>query len=776
MAEIQGQEATTVSQMQAEALWRKALAQHEGGKLHEAAVAYSGFLAIWPDHVGALCNLGMLNCKLGAADAALPLLEEATRLAPEIAETHANLGQALKQLGRFDAALESYQRAASLQATNPWNHFNLAVVLQQVGQRDEALASYQQAIRLAPNNSRAHNNLGKLQWEMGQTDAAIDSYRNAQKLSPGYFEAHFNLGKALSVKGATEEAASALNTAATMQPDDSRAFNDVGVELLKLGRPMAAVAAFERLIERNGDSWEAYCNLGNALGRVGEHAKAVTRFEHALKLRPDSPEVLCNMGVALKSLRRYEEAVTCLLKAVDLKPDFKDAQNNLGLALKDVGRVEEALACFSRLMEMYPDYHEAHSNLLFTLNLLPEHSPEMMLQQASLFGERVTASAVPYQSWNVKLQPEKRLRVGLVSGDLRNHPVGFFLEGILAMLDASELELFAYASHHSVDELTLRLKPYFSEWKMVMGMSDEALARQIHSDGIDILIDLAGHTGYNRLSMFAWKPAPVQMSWLGYLATSGVRSIDYVLADPMALPSNEDVHFSEIPWWMPEIYLCFSAPNLSIEPGQLPATSSGHLTFGSFNNLTKLNGDVLACWARILHAVPDSVLYLKTKALSENAIREGLIYRFVELGIAPSRLRMEGHLDSREAHFNAYHQVDIALDPFPYPGITTTVESLWMGVPVLTQRGDRFIAHQGETILHNAGLSDWIARDQDEYVAKAVAFAGDLAALSQLRGVLREQLLASPVCDAPRFARHFEQALRGMWRQWCTSNNSASSM
>lgn len=759
-------------QAQAESFWRQAIAHHEAGQLREAAVAYRGFLAIWPEHVGALCNLGMLSCRMGAAEQALPILQQATRLAPDLVEAHANMGQALKQLGRMEEALASYRQAASLQDDNPWCHFNLAVVLHQLGRRDEALASYQDALRFGANLSPVHNNLGKLLREMGKPEAAIESYRRACELSPGYVEAQFNLGQALAEAGRTDEAASVLADASDLRPAEPRLCNELGSELLRLGRPKAAVAAFQRLAELKPDSWEAHCNLGSAFGRLGDQAEAVASFERALQLRPDSAEVLCNHGVSLKNLGRHGEAIASLRRAVELNPAFVDAANNLGLILKDVGLLEEALACFRRVLELRPDHHEAHSNLLFTLNLLPGHAPADMLEQARAYGTRVAAGVEPYQTWKVQALPDKCLRVGLVSGDLRGHPVGFFLEGVLSALDPTRLELYAYATHHVEDGLTQRIRPRFAQWRMVMGMSDAALVRCIHDDGIDILIDLAGHTGYNRLPTFALKPAPVQATWLGYLATTGLEAMDYVLADPLALPPGEEDQFVETPWRLPETYISLSPPDLMIEPGPTPALTQGHVTFGCFNNLTKMNDQVVACWARLLQAVPDSQLYLKSKPLAAADIREDVVQRFARHGIEAGRLLLEGQYDSREAHFRAHHRVDIALDPFPYPGITTTVEALWMGVPVLSMRGDRFMSHQGETILASAGLTDWVALDEEDYVAKAKAFAGDVAALAELHGQLRGKLLGSPVCDVPRFAGHFESALRGMWQHWCLDENS----
>lgn len=263
------------------------------------------------------------------------------------------------------------------------------------------------------------------------------------------------------------------------------------------------------------------------------------------------------------------------------------------------------------------------------------------------------------------------------------------------------------------------------------------------------------------------KAAPVQAAWLGYLGTTGLQAMDYILADSWALPSAEEDQFTEAIWRLPETYICFSPPDLPVAAGTLPALDKGYVTFGCFNNLNKITEGVVACWSRILQVVPDARLYLKTRNLGASEMRERLAANFARFGIAAERLILDGQFASHEEHFRAYQQVDVALDPFPYPGITTTVEALWMGVPVLSLAGQRFISHQGETILRNVGLPQWIAGDADDYVAKAAAFAGDVDALAALRQGLREQLLASPLCDAPRFARNFENALRGMWRKWC---------
>jgi predicted O-linked N-acetylglucosamine transferase (SPINDLY family) len=337
------------------------------------------------------------------------------------------------------------------------------------------------------------------------------------------------------------------------------------------------------------------------------------------------------------------------------------------------------------------------------------------------------------------------------------------------------LEVFAYETSQRKDALNERLRRVAHQWRdaSFAKLNDEALANLIRADGIDILIDLAGHTAKNRLPAFAWKPAPVQVSWLGYFATTGLDSIDYILADRWVLPAEEEAYFVEKPWRLPDAYYCFSPPDEAVEVAPLPTGQTGMVTFGCFNNPNKLNIEVIALWARVLNAVADSQLFLKYKGYEGITLNRQISEQFARFGIAPERLRFEGR-SPRDEYLAAYHHVDIALDPFPYSGGTTSIEGLWMGVPVLSMRGQRFISHQGETILHNAGLPEWIASDEDDYVAKATAFAGDANALAKMRAGLRERLLSSPLCDAPRFARNFEDAMRGMWQKWCGQQQSAA--
>jgi protein O-GlcNAc transferase len=349
--------------------------------------------------------------------------------------------------------------------------------------------------------------------------------------------------------------------------------------------------------------------------------------------------------------------------------------------------------------------------------------------------------------------------------------VGFFLESVLAQLDYTRIELIAYPTYQKEDDLTARIRPHFSAWKPLYDLSDEAAARLIHADGVHVLLDLSGHTAKNRLPVFAWKPAPVQAMWLGYFATTGVAEMDYILGDKWILPDGEEHHFVEKGWRLSGPLHCLTPPCEDIKVNELPALRNQSITFGTLNNPAKMNDKVVACWARILNAIPRSRLYLNAGNFRDNILRKTVIERYAAHGIAENRLILEA-TTGRIAALNSYHRIDIALDPFPYPGGTTSYEALWMGVPVLTMLGSNYISHLGESIMHNAGLPDWIAANEEDYIAKAVAFSASLANLAKLRSSLRARVLVSPLFDSVLFASSFEMALWGMWHARTQNNPS----
>jgi predicted O-linked N-acetylglucosamine transferase (SPINDLY family) len=701
---------------------------------------------------------------------ALPAFQKVAELMPKDAEAHYNLGVVLKSSGRLDAAAASNRRAVELKPDYAEAHSNLGNVLKDLGQLDAAVKCYRRALQLKPDSADAHNNLGTALKELGQLDDAVASYRRAVALKPDFVLAHYNHGNALKELGQIDDAVASYRRAVALKPDFAEAYINLGAALKDIGEYEGALEVCRRVVSLRPDSAEAHSNLGAALKDLGQLDNAVTSYRRALEIKPDYAEAHYNLGNILKDHGQYEGAAESFRQALHFKPDFADAYSNLGTVLNDIGQYEAALEDFRRALELDPDSAETQSSLLFAINYSAKHTPAYYLEEARKFGRMVDQKVTSrYSTWLCTEQPE-RLRVGLVSGDLRKHSVGYFLEGLLAHIDPARIELIAYPTYHEQDELTARIRPYFSAWQPLLGKSDEAAARLIHADGVHVLLDLAGHTGHNRLPVFAWKPAPVQVTWLGLPATTGVAEMDYVLGDPYALPPEFESHFTEAVWRMPDSCLCLAVPASPVKVVPLPALAAGYVTFASFNNLSKMTDAVVAVWARILKSVPNSRLLLKTKQLSDPGVCESTRQRFAACGIAPDRLVLSGTLASRDDHLAAYNKVDIALDTFPYPGVTTSVEALWMGVPVLSLRGDRFMSRTAESIANNAGLPGWVAADEDDYVAKAVAFASDLGRLTALRAGLRQQVLASPLFDAQRFARDFEDALWGMWQALTQSN------
>ena len=571
--------------------------------------------------------------------------------------------------------------------------------------------------------------LGATMLELGRRDDAVQAWRNAARLA-----------------------------------GDAESYNNLALALQEAGESEQAEAAYREALRRRPDLAAAHANLGRLYQATGRLAEAETSLRQATRLAPRLAEAHNTLAVVLKDSGRLVEAEASCRAAIASRPDYVEAHACLGAVLTAVGRLDEGEASFRRALQLRPEYLEARSALLYVHHYRADRPVADDLEEARQYGRLAAQQAkARFGSWNVPPMPD-RLRIGLVSGDLREHPVGHFLEGLLARFDRSRLEIFAYPTHRAGDATTARIRSHCDRWSPLAGVDDGSAARLIHADGIHVLFDLAGHSARGRLPLFAHRPAPVQVSWLGYFATTGVAEIDYLLADPVGVPSRHRHHFTERVWYLPDTRLCFTPPAAQAKVAPLPALSRGFVTFGSFQNLTKVNDAVLSLWSRVLAAMPTSRLRLQSRQLADAAVRQQLAARLHAQGIAADRVSMHGPL-SRDEYLAAHRDVDLILDTFPFPGGTTTCEALWMGVPTLTLAGDRLIARQGASLLAAAGLHDWIAESPDDYVDKAVALAADAASLATLRSQLRGRVLASPLFDAPRFARHFEDAVRGMWQE-----------
>jgi predicted O-linked N-acetylglucosamine transferase (SPINDLY family) len=636
-----------------------------------------------------------------------------------------------------------------------------AVEHHHAGRLDEAERLYRQILTMHPQHADGLHLLGIVALQSGRLDLAIETIGQAITSNGAVAQYHCTLGSAFGEVGRLGEAVACFGRAIALKQDLPEAHNNLGTALARLGRMDRAAAAFRNAIHHKPDYPDALNNLGNALRELGRLEEATACCRRALVLRPDYAEAYFNLGNALRDQGRLDDAAACFREVIARQPDHPDAHNNLGNVLKEQGFPERAVAHYARAVALRPDYFLAHSNLLFCQNYLPDQAPDALCNMARRFGALVTSRVSrAFTGW-AEHRSGQPLRVGLVSSDLRQHPVGYFLQALLRAADPTRVVFLAFPSHPGEDDLTARIKPCFVEWKPIHALDDAAAAGLIHASGVQVLIDLSGHTAHNRLPVFGWRPAPVQATWLGYFATTGVAEIDYLIGDPHVAPPQESGHFTETIWRLPEIYLCFTPPEPPVEVSALPARANRSVTFGCFSHAAKINDPVVAVWARVLLAVPGSRLLLKARQHTD------VHARFAAYGVTADRVLIEPP-SPRTDYLRAYHRIDIVLDTFPYPGGTTSFEALWMGVPVLTMRGNRFLAHAGETIACNAGLPDWIAADASDYVAKAVHFASGLDHLAALRMRLRAQVLASPLFDAARFARNFEDAMEGMWARHAT--------
>lgn len=697
---------------------------------------------------------------------AIALYREASQLAPDSVDVVNMLGNALFDAGRFDQAIEAYRRALELDAEFAAGHFNLGNALCGADRREEAVTAYRQALELRPSSTAILFNLGNTLYDLGQLGEAEACYRQALSIRRKFPEANFNLGNVLFDSGRFTAAVQCYRAALKTDPGFLPAISNLGRVYLGMGRLRDAERMYREAIKMAPDRANEYFNLANVLYRQDNRDAALACYERAVELDPDHAEALYDLGNVYHDRGRLEDALSCYDGAAEIRPDFGAALNNRASVLREQGRLDEALAAFRQAVEVAARTPAVHSNLLLAMAYSPSVSGERLREEASSWATRHAAKLPRLPTPENSRDPARCLRVAYLSADLRQHPVGSFLESVLASHDRSQVEVYCYATCPARDELTKRLQSLADSWTKVTGETDEALAQRIRDDHIDILVDLSGHTADHRLLVLARRPAPIQATWLGYPATTGVCEVDYIIADPYVIPPGDERFYVERPVRLPGSYVCFKPPEHSPPVAPSPARSCGAITFGCCNNNAKITPDVIRLWAQILNAVPGSRLLLKSPAFASPAVAERYRSLFSQEGVDSGRLRIAGY-SMREEVLAAYNEVDIALDPFPYNGGMTTLEALWMSVPVVALRGDRFAARVGDSLLSNAGLSELVANSPEDYVKKAVELAINDDRLDQLRGTLRRQLAESPLCDADRFTRHLEEAYREMWSTWC---------
>jgi protein O-GlcNAc transferase len=612
----------------------------------------------------------------------------------------------------------------------PPHSIETALQFHQAGRLPEAEAIYRQILAQNPNHADALHRLGLIAFQLGQNDTAIDLIAKAIASQPNDAAYHLNLASALQRRGDLD----------------------------------AAVASFSKAIQIRPDLVEAHHNLGRALRQQGKLDPAAAALRRAIQLNPNLAEIHNTLGLVLRQQGKLSDAVTEYDKALKIEPDFADALNNLGNILREQAKLDDAIACYDRALAFKPDHTFIHSNKIYTLHDHPAYDAAAILRAHRQWNDRHAKHLRQDSAGHPNdPSPQRRLRIGYVSPDFRNHPVGRFLLPLFGNHDHEVVEIFCYSDAPASDAVTERLRSRADVWRATSALSHDQLATQIREDRIDILVDLTMHMAHNRLLAFARKPAPVQVTYLAYCSTTGLDAMDYRLTDPYLDPLGQvDQNYSEKSIRLPKTYWCyepFAAPPQSAPP----SIASGHITFACLNNFCKVTAPTLTAWRQILKAVPRSRLILHAK---EGDHQQHLRDDFANDGIDPQRLIFVGYKPV-EQYLQSYNEIDIALDPFPCAGGTTTCDALWMGVPVVTLAGQTAVGRSGLSILSNIGLPELVATNTDQYIKIAADLAKDQDRLKTFRSEIRHCMTSSPLMDAMQFAKDIEDAYRQMWRRWC---------
>jgi protein O-GlcNAc transferase len=744
-----------------------ALQHHQAGRLAAAEKIYRQVLIHEPGHAYARHLLGVIAAQVGRSDAAVELIQSAIAANPAVADFHYNLGNALRDKGLFEEAIAAYRQALQLRPDMAEATNNLGNALSETGRLDEAIVAFHQALRLRPDLAEAHNNLGNALRKKGQLDQAIAAYRQAIRVKPDFADAYNNLGVALRDREQLDEGITAYRQALRLKPDFAGAYGNLGVALRDKGLLDEAIAACRDALRIKPEYAVGHSNLGHALRDKGLPDEAIAAYRQALRLMPDNAEVHHNLGNALRDKGLPDEAIAAFRDAVRLKPDFAVAHKSLGNILKDLGQMEQAIASYQRAMNLSPDDAGIHSNMVYALGFDPNYTSAAILQEAArwddLHGKPLRSSIKPQTN---DRDPNRRLHIGYVSPDFRSHCLSLFMVPLFSSHHRERFEFYGYSSAIRPDAVTQRIQQHFDVWRSVFDRSDSQLADIIRADGIDILVDLTMHMPRGRPLLFARKPAPIQVAWLAYPGTTGLSAIDYRLTDPyLDPPGQNDSDYSEISVRLPDTFWCYDP--LCGEPAvnRMPAFDNGHVTFGCLNNYCKVNEQVLALWAKVLAELRDSQLLILTP---EGHARQCTLDTLASFNIDRRRIQFVP-FRPRLQYLQTYHRIDIGLDTFPYNGHTTSLDSYWMGVPVVTLMGQTVVGRAGWCHLSNLGLQELAAQTSEQFIEIAIKLAKDLPRLSQLRSTLRERLQKSPLMDAPRFAQNMEAAYRHMWKSWCGS-------
>lgn len=744
---------------------------------------------------------------------------EAVKLDPQNACALTHCGILYKDEGRLVEAAEMYQKALKADPSYKLAAECLAIVLTDLGtslklagNTEEGIQKYYEAIKIDPHYAPAYYNLGVVYSEMMQYDTALNCYEKAAIERPMYAEAYCNMGVIYKNRGDLESAIACYERCLTVSPNFEIAKNNMAIALTDLGTKVKlegdinqGVAYYKKALYYNWHYADAMYNLGVAYGEMLKFDMAIVFYELAFHFNPHCAEACNNLGVIYKDRDNLDKAVECYQLALSIKPNFSqslnnlgvvytvqgkmdaaasmiekaivanptyaEAYNNLGVLYRDAGNISLAVEAYEQCLKIDPDSRNAGQNRLLAMNYINDGTDDKLYEAHRDWGRRFMKLFPQYTSWDNDKDPERPLVIGYVSPDYFTHSVSYFVEAPLIYHDYTTYKVVVYSAVVKADAKTNRFRDRVLKnggtWRDIYGIDEKKVASMVRDDKVDILVELTGHTANNKLGMMACRPAPVQVTWIGYPNTTGLPTIDYRITDGLADPSDTKQKHVEELVRLPNSFLCYTPSPEAGPVSPAPALSNGFVTFGSFNNLAKITPKVLQVWARILCAVPNSRLIVKCKPFCCESVRQQFLSSLEKLGLESLRVDLLPLILLNHDHMQAYSLMDISLDTFPYAGTTTTCESLYMGVPCVTMGGLVHAHNVGVSLLKTVGLNNLVAENEDEYVELATQLASDITALSNLRMRLRDLMHKSPLCDGSKFTRGLESAYKNMWHRYC---------
>ncbi len=643
---------------------------------------------------------------------------------------------------------------------------------EKTGLHERAVAEYRKVVALFPGIFEVHNTLASLFLTLGQIPEALESAQEAFKLRPDDPLINANLGQVYVRLDKHEQALPHLRTALGAQPDSHYLRNLLATALLETGRPGEGAALFREIEGRFPDDLPLLALMARFYGRAKLGADTERCLLRMRKIDPQHLPTYGDLAQLYIDYSQFSKASEIAREGLKLDPESTVFWNTLANSQSSIGLIEQAIHSYRKVLELQPTIAAAHSNLLLTLHYISGIDPQELFEEHQRFGRQHTPPSMARTTFPNSPEPDRKLRIGYLSPDIRRHSVTFFLEPLLDCRDRARFEVYCYAAVRTPDEVTWRLRPKFDQYRSVVDLPPVEIASLIQADQIDILVDLAGHAGNMHAVVLGYKAAPVQVTYLGYPDTTGIDAVDYRITDWISDPPGAEAWHVEQLVRLPDGFHCFKPPDDLPDIGPPPGLANKFVTFGSFNREFKVSQKTFDLWCRILTAVPNSRIIMKSVAGGDPATREYQLNEFERRGVERTRVQLVGFIASQKDHLGMYRDVDITLDTFPYHGTTTTLDSFLMGVPVITLSGYNHASRVGASLLTQVGIPEYIARDENEYVDKAIELASDPERVAALHGTLRAKLLASPLCDGPGFTGKFEHALRGMWHHWCRSRGA----